>query len=645
MEARIGERTAAPVAAGAPGAEPGTASPTLVPGRDRYLDLLRSLALLRVVAYHALGLAWLSWAFPAMGVMFAVAGSLTAKSLLGRPAADVLLARSRRLLLPLWVYSAAALTLIFLAGWDPLADGVGWGALALWFLPVGVPPVPEELGFFGVFDTDWAEVVQVILWYIRTYFWLLLVSPLLLRAFRRAPRLTMAAPLLISVVLNAGGVDLPFWAASPVTDFSTYASYWLLGFSHRLGLLQRVRLRVVVLLGLVAMALGMAWALANLGGGVLDMNDFPLGQALWSLGFSALLLRVSPSWQRLPKSLAFLDPVVTLTSNRALTIYLWHYLLVLCAHAVVDVWSANPVLVRSVPWLLNDGWTVFLLDLLFVGAMVFAVGWVEDVAARRWPRVWPDGTPPGPRARLGASLQWAVALSTLAALAVWWYSSYFWALPTVWAAARVATIVVATALLVALAIHARSRRRRLLGTVAVVVTLLCGHGVVSVMSDITDASLPLRQRAAQIGDELGFTAQLPADRPIRLDAGEAPVTRSDVDALVVDYDAFTVTESAIASPQGAEDMAAFVEVEEGRGVIVDDWRDLVVRGEPAIAVEWRDRRSGSLFPHRVLVFQDEGVVVRMEAWPQGERPMRDDALTFNQLERAAASFEPVGAGR
>ncbi|MCF2434456.1 hypothetical protein LV779_04575 [Streptomyces thinghirensis] len=33
------------------------------PGRDRYLDLLRSIALVRVVVYHLFGWAWLSVVF------------------------------------------------------------------------------------------------------------------------------------------------------------------------------------------------------------------------------------------------------------------------------------------------------------------------------------------------------------------------------------------------------------------------------------------------------------------------------------------------------------------------------------------------------------------------------------------------------
>ena len=64
----------------APEEPPAPAAPKK-PGRDRYLDLLRSIALVRVVLYHIFGWAWLTVLFPSMGVMFALAGSLMARIL------------------------------------------------------------------------------------------------------------------------------------------------------------------------------------------------------------------------------------------------------------------------------------------------------------------------------------------------------------------------------------------------------------------------------------------------------------------------------------------------------------------------------------------------------------------------------------
>lgn len=69
-----------PAPAPTPPAPPAQAAAPKKPGRDRYLDLLRSIALVRVVCYHLFGWAWLTVLFPSMGVMFALAGSLMARS-------------------------------------------------------------------------------------------------------------------------------------------------------------------------------------------------------------------------------------------------------------------------------------------------------------------------------------------------------------------------------------------------------------------------------------------------------------------------------------------------------------------------------------------------------------------------------------
>ena len=95
------------------------------PGRDRYLDLLRSIALVRVVVYHLFGWAWLTVLFPSMGVMFALAGSLMARSL-DRPALGVIRGRVRRLLPPMWAF-ARSCSRDVLVGWKPVKeDGGTW---------------------------------------------------------------------------------------------------------------------------------------------------------------------------------------------------------------------------------------------------------------------------------------------------------------------------------------------------------------------------------------------------------------------------------------------------------------------------------------------------------------------------------------
>ncbi|WP_131683989.1 acyltransferase family protein [Pseudarthrobacter sp. YALA5] len=364
-------------------------------GRDRYLDTLRAVALARVVAFHSFsGAVWLSLVFPSMGVMFALAGSLMARSL-DRSAGGVLKSRTRRLLLPLWAYAIIVLGLLVFAGWRPWQEEEGaWLNIALWFLPVGVPPYPENAGTNDFLaDSTWGFQAEEILWYIRAYFWFMLLSPLLLKAFRRFPRSVLLAPLLLLVALNQEhAAPLPDWANSTVTDFATFGSCWILGFAHHDGLLRKLRLPIVIALALALMALGLSWAASHLGAEGWNLNDIPMAQALWSLGFCAVLLRLSPVWPALPGPMRILDRVITLMNNRAITIYLWHNLLLVAAVSLIDLGWGNLSLSTAIPWLLESDWLLFLSVWPLLGITILCLGWIEDVAAGRTPRMWPAGS-------------------------------------------------------------------------------------------------------------------------------------------------------------------------------------------------------------------------------------------------------------
>src|SRR6187551_1813319 len=86
--------------------------------RNRYVDLLRAVAIIRVVTYHTLGFAWLTVAFPAMGLMFALGGSLMAASLDRADGAGLkaIGRRMRRIVVPFWVLGAFALVLMSFMG-------------------------------------------------------------------------------------------------------------------------------------------------------------------------------------------------------------------------------------------------------------------------------------------------------------------------------------------------------------------------------------------------------------------------------------------------------------------------------------------------------------------------------------------------
>ncbi|GAA2254963.1 membrane protein [Streptomyces ruber] len=386
-----------------PAAPPQSGKPAK-PGRDRYLDLLRGIALVRVVVYHVFGWAWLSIVFPSMGVMFALAGSLMARSL-SRPAWGVIRGRIRRLLPPLWAFGALVLTLLFVGGWNP-ADGGTWSLASVlnYVFPLGAPPYPEEAGFpGGLLDGTWAAQAAEVLWYLRTYLWFVLASPLLLWAFRRAPWVTLLAPMALTAVVGTGLVRIPGETGNAVTDFAVYGSCWVLGFAHQEGMLTKVPRYLAVSLAALVMAFGLWWASGHLTADGWDLNSIPLAQATWSFGFVVILLLYSPSWQELPGRLAKWDRLVTLANNRAVTIYLWHNLLIACTVLIVDKFYELPFMDERMMDALSTTYTMwmFILTWPLIGLAIVTVGWVEDIAAKRRPRLWPDGSRRGTGRRRG----------------------------------------------------------------------------------------------------------------------------------------------------------------------------------------------------------------------------------------------------
>ncbi|WUF51539.1 acyltransferase [Streptomyces sp. NBC_00483] len=352
-----------PVRDSAPVRVPAPAPSAHPAGRDRYFDALRAVALVRVVAYHCFGWAWAGLVFPSMGVMFALAGSLMARSL-QRPALSVIRSRMRRLLVPFWAWGAVVVAAMLVHGWMP-----GW-RIVYWVVPIGDPP-----------GNAWGEQAWEILWYLRCYLWFVLLSPLLLRVFRWAP----VPVLLLSLV------PIALFDTGDATDFCIFVFCWLLGFAHRDGLLERWKGSVVVVLSGAALAFGLWYALSHQGEyGTYDLDDVPLAQAFWSAGFVTLLFYAKARWRIDFAWLARwrrLDRVVTVFNARAVTIYLWHEIALILAVPLVDTFWNVPAFERWLP--LESQWFLFGIGWVLIAVAVPMWGWVEDVAAKRSPRLLP----------------------------------------------------------------------------------------------------------------------------------------------------------------------------------------------------------------------------------------------------------------
>ncbi|MGW2398275.1 acyltransferase family protein [Kitasatospora sp. NPDC001664] len=382
-----------PAAAG-PEAEPEPAPVKRGGGRDRYLDLLRALALGRVVLYHNFSWSWLPLVFPSMGVMFALAGSLMARSL-AKPALGVIRGRLRRLLPPLWLFGAVITTLWILDGWGPNSEGHPgwwWGKMALWLVPLSTPPYPvgDLPGFGGLMEHSWGEQVGVPLWYLRAYLWYVLLSPLMLRCLRRFPVVTVLTPLALAMASGYLPEDGRIWET--LSDFLVFGSCWILGMAHNEGLLKKLPQYVAPSVAPLVMLAGFWWYTSRPvidPTEVTDLESVPVGQAIWSFGFVLLLLHLSPSWKEWPPRLERWNGLISLLNARAVSVYLWHTLALELSVPIIDLCWRSDFLSENFGWLLRTMYPQLLVGVPLIGLFVLCFGWIEDLAAKRRPRLFP----------------------------------------------------------------------------------------------------------------------------------------------------------------------------------------------------------------------------------------------------------------
>lgn len=329
-----------------------------MPTRSVYFDLLRAAAIVRVIVYHSLGLAWLTVAFPAVGLMFALAGSLMAASL-DRSGPAAVGGRLCRLLPPVWLLAAISVPAMLLTGLR-----LDWSVL-LWLFPLHDPPA-----------NTWGTASLGMIWYLREYLWFVLLSPLALAAFRRWPVITLLTPLSLLVGLTLTGVRV----TNVLADLALYGDCWLLGFAHHDGHLRRMGRRAVLCVAGTLAAAGAAWILTHPGHRGYDLNDIPLGNALWSAAFLLVVLGLVPIGR--PRERPRLSRLLRAVNGRVMTLYLWHQTAIVITVTAIGRWRLH----LSGP---SGRLVVLTAVITLLAVAVLGFGWVEDVAARRRPALLP----------------------------------------------------------------------------------------------------------------------------------------------------------------------------------------------------------------------------------------------------------------
>ncbi|MFI5496879.1 acyltransferase [Actinoplanes sp. NPDC051859] len=346
--------------------------------RDRYFDALRAAAIVRVVLLHTFWSYILQATFPSMGLMFAIGGSLTAASA-DRSPRRAILTRLRRLLPALWVFGLVIVPLMFLLGWSNdlqwPTQAPAWPNMLFWAFPAGLPPY-SDLG---------QRLGLEVLWYLNTYLWLVLLTPLLLRLYRKWPLPTVLLPL-VGLLLIVGWRDSishypTYWH---LQNLLSYGTCWMLGIAHRAGDLGKLRPAVVIGVGTAAIGGALTWAIMHPVDGVFLLAAHPVAFSIFQIGFVLLLFRWSPPMGWLARCRP-LDGFVSMINNRAVSIYLWHMPAI-----AVGVYVVDPSIVTlKRPDDLLSCLIVLAIALPLLALAVLAFGWVEDLSARRPPRISP----------------------------------------------------------------------------------------------------------------------------------------------------------------------------------------------------------------------------------------------------------------
>lgn len=347
----------------------------VVAGRSRYLDTLRMLAISRVVLFHATGLVPLGFVFPSMGIMFALGGSLMARSMAkaGDRPEIAIWNRFRRLMPSLWMLAIVLIPVMMITGWTeadqrPLSAP---GVLA-WVFPLSDPP-----------SNDWAIPIAGVLWYIRTYLWLVIGSGALWSFYRRRPIIAVLLPLLL--IPLAPHIGFSSWLSDVTLQVGTYAPCWVLGFWHATGRLKRIPAIVAYPLAGLFLVVAYTWVhLFPPSGGYLQSS--PIGQVACSTAFILVLFRFDPkmTWAQRCRPIGWLIDKV---NARCVTIYLWHQLAILASATILE---------RAGVYRRHDLFLSVTMKTLIIISLVVAacwlVGWIEDITGPGSTRTRGSGT-------------------------------------------------------------------------------------------------------------------------------------------------------------------------------------------------------------------------------------------------------------
>jgi peptidoglycan-N-acetylglucosamine deacetylase len=351
---------------------------------DSFLELLRNVSVLRVVFLHLvlrptlIYFPWVQWIYPGMPEIFFVAGTLAAVSIQRRTAQRVIPDRLRRVLIPFALYVPIALLVMAIT--DRRSD-----------LPDATLSARNIRSFVFPLFTPVGSTTRVVLWshlwFVTVFIWLILLTPVLVKLVQRIGSVTIGVPLTIFASCVAVDKLTDFRVPSEVLNTSQFGTFYVLGLIGgyaKLGRLTPGREGASRHWLSLAALFGCCGALVAL---VIEPITERRPAELYSS--KSAYLFIGSAWLAL--ALAFHERLsawvkrhplswLRACTQRTFTLYLWG----LPASAV-----GGSVAKRLLPnrWLAVP--VYLFVSLVALSVAVLVVGWVEDLSARRKPRLIP----------------------------------------------------------------------------------------------------------------------------------------------------------------------------------------------------------------------------------------------------------------
>jgi peptidoglycan-N-acetylglucosamine deacetylase len=351
---------------------------------DSFLELLRNVSVLRVVFLHLvlrpplIYLPWIQWIYPGMPEIFFVAGTLMSYSLRRRSAKRVVVDRVRRVLFPYCVYAVVAVVAMLIT--DKRSANAGATFTNRSVLSFIVP----------IFEPNGSSTRIILwshLWFVTAFLWLIALSPLLARLVKRIGIGSVLLPLVCFAVSIAVRKLTTVEVPGQITNISQFGVFYMLGMvagDGRLGKLSLDRPTARNLWLLIGSA-------CAVGGVVTAIVIEPIAKkhpAELYASKSAYLL-IGTAWLAL--ALAFHKTLSKWTSQhpnrwlractqRTFTLYLWGLPADAIGTAVAKRFLPNRLIALPI---------YVLVSIAALCVAVVAVGWVEDLSARRKLRLLP----------------------------------------------------------------------------------------------------------------------------------------------------------------------------------------------------------------------------------------------------------------